>query len=99
MWVLIEDNSLTGRSKCMVCASVREDNPRALAIYVQTHNHTIICNYTSMHLHCTLRDMRSKHWHIIERCNNELSNSQQVYVKVFARSTCLQIHEDLLGFE
>ena len=38
----------------MVCASVREDNPGALASgvsLVQTKNHTILAYCTSMHLH------------------------------------------------
>ena len=39
-----------GDSYCMVCAYVREDNPRALVSGLSpehTHNHTI----TSMHVH------------------------------------------------
>ena len=39
----------TPRSYCMVYASVREDNPRALASRlspVQTQNHTVTCNST-----------------------------------------------------
>ena len=50
------DTYLTCRSYCMVCASVWEDNPRALASPVEMQNHTITC---LLHQHsntlCALR--------------------------------------------
>ena len=44
----------TSVSYCMVCAPVRDDNPRALASGlspVQTQKYTITYLFTSMHLH------------------------------------------------
>ena len=52
-----------GDSYCMVCAYVREDNPRDLAsglCPVHTHNYTITC-CTSMDLHfvhCEIFDIK-----------------------------------------
>ena len=46
----------------MVCASVQEDNPRALASRlspVQTQNHTMTCLlHQHAFVHCALRDIR-----------------------------------------
>ena len=48
---------------CMVCASVREDNPRAL----QKQNHTYMSMYLYL-VHCEIFDV--KHWNISKSCNN-----------------------------
>ena len=48
------DTYLICRSYCMVCAYVREDNPRALArglSPVQMHNHTKLAYCISMPIH------------------------------------------------
>ena len=48
------DTYLTCRSYCMVCASVREDNPRALArglSPIQKQNHSLTC---LLHQHANL---------------------------------------------
>ena len=55
----------------MVCAFVREDNPRALASglsSVHTHNHAI--TFLLHFVHCEIFDV--KYWNITQRCDNLL---------------------------
>ena len=61
----------------MVCAYVREDNPRALANElspVHAHNHTIPAllhqHACALCVHCEIFDVHVGHWKIIQRCNN-----------------------------
>ena len=55
----------------MVCAYVREDNPRALASGlspIHVHNHTITASMHVHFMHCEISDV--KHSNITQICNN-----------------------------
>ena len=76
----------------MVCASVREDNPRALASEltpVHTQNHTITCICNSMHLYFVHNEILGvKHCNINERCNKEsFMQARQHNVKLIKQLT------------
>ena len=72
-------------SYCMVCAYVREGNPRALASGlspVHTHNHTITA-LLHQHdawalVHYEIFDV--EHWNITQRCNNVHKGIFWIYI-------------------
>ena len=66
----------------MVCAYVREDNPRALASGlspVHAHNHILTFSMHVYFVHCEIFGV--KHWNITQMCNIAFLFKKNVYRK------------------